>query len=247
MSIPRFYVAPPLAPLPVGSEFALPEAAAHHALRVRRLAIGDALTLFDGTGGEVATTLIHAGKREARVRVDAFVDGIAEPVRAVTLAQALVATDTMDIIVRHAVELGASRVQPLGTARSAAFPAGAHGAKRLAHWQAIAVAACEQCGRNRIPLVAPPLPVAHWLAARESGRAGIVLAPEVGAPWSARCVGDGELDVLVGPEGGLAAAEVADAQAAGLLAVSLGPRILRAQTAALAALAAISLVGGDAR
>ncbi|MCC6869649.1 MAG: 16S rRNA (uracil(1498)-N(3))-methyltransferase [Burkholderiales bacterium] len=246
MAVPRFHVAIPLAPAAVGSELALPEATAHHAVRVRRLATGDALVLFDGAGGEYAATLTRVGKRAAHVRLDAFVDGVAEPARAVTLAQALVATDTMDTIVRHAVELGASIVQPLVTARSTPFPAGAHGAKRIAHWQAIAVAACEQCGRNRIPAVANPVPLAAWLALREKSRIGIVLAADSGVAWSQLRVGAGDLDVLVGPEGGFALAEVADAQAAGFLAVSLGPRILRAQTAALAALAAVSLTWDDA-
>jgi len=247
MAAPRFFVTLPLAPALVGSEVVLPEAAAHHALRVRRLVAGDALVLFAGNGGEYAATLVHAGKREARVRIDAFAEGVAEPARAVVLAQGLVATDAMDAIVRHAVELGAAALQPLVTARSARFPAGAHGDKRVAHWRAIAVAACEQCGRNRIPAVADPLPLAAWLAQRDAGRGGIVLAPGAGTPLREIRPPAGDLDVLVGPEGGFAPAEIRHATDRGLVAVGMGPRILRAETAALAALAVVNTLWGDRR
>lgn len=245
MASPRFFVEVPLSPELVGSELALPEATAHHALRVRRLATGDALTLFDGNGGEYAAVITNAGRRDAQVRIERFADGIGEPARAVTLAQALVATDPMDAIVRHAVELGVAIVQPLVTARSARFPEGAAGDKRLAHWRAIAVSACEQCGRNRIPEVALPVELAPWLVRRESGRPGIVLAPAEGVPLGAgvstsRARSDAHgLDVLVGPEGGFTFDEIAAAVQRGLVAAHMGPRILRAETAALAALAVI--------
>lgn len=245
MAAPRFFVTLPLAPALVGSEMTLPDAAAHHALRVRRLVAGDALVLFDGRGGEYAATLAHAGKRDARVRLDAFAQGVAEPARTVVLAQALVATDGMDAIVRHAVELGASALQPLVTARSARFPQGAHGAKRVAHWRAIAVAACEQCGRNRIPAVADPLSLDAWLAQRSSGRAGIVLVPGADIPLLHELRPPaGDLDLLVGPEGGLAGDEIGLATDRGLAAAGMGPRILRAETAALAALAVVNTLPG---
>lgn len=247
MSAPRFFT-PSLAPALVGSELTLPEATAHHALRVRRLVVGNALVLFDGNGGEYAAVLVHAGKREARVRIDAFVDGVAEPARAVVLAQALVASESMDAIVRHAVELGAAALQPLVTARSARFPQGAQGARRIAHWRGIAVAACEQCGRNRIPPVAEPLPLDAWFAQRDPERAGVVLAPGArSALHEVRHAAVGDLDLLVGPEGGFTSDEIRRATDRGLAPADMGPRILRAETAALAALAIVNALAGDRR
>ncbi len=242
MAAPRFFVAVPLAPSAVGSEIALPDATAHHALRVLRRVEGEGIVLFDGRGGEYAATLVHAGKRAARVRLDAFAEGVPEPTRKITLAQALVATDTMDTIVRHAVELGASAVQPLVTAHGAPFPAGTHGDKRIAHWRGVAIAACEQCGRNRVPDVAAPLALPAWIAQRPEGRTGIVLVPGSSTPWARLAVPADDFDLLVGPEGGLTAEEIAQASAARMQAASLGPRVLRAQTATLAALAAASLL-----
>ena len=153
MAAPRFFVSIALRPGDVGTEVALPEAAAHHALRVLRLAVGDALTLFTGEGGEFAATLDRADKRNAWVRVERFDAVEREAPLAVTLVQGIAANDAMDYAVRKAVELGAAAIQPVVTARSARFPGDARGAKRLAHWRQIAVAACEQCGRNRVPAV----------------------------------------------------------------------------------------------
>lgn len=247
MAAPRFFVDLSLAPSAVGSEVALPDDAAHHALRVRRLGAGDVLTLFNGEGGEYAATITHAGKRDARVRIDGFAAGIGEPALAVTLVQALVATDPMDAIVRHATELGVARVQPLVTARSARFPAGAHGDRRVAHWRAIALAACEQCGRNRVPDIAIPLDFDAWLEARHATRAGFMLVPEGDRGLGDHAQPEAELDVLIGPEGGFTSAETDLAGRRGIAGVRLGPRILRAETAALAALAAVNVLWSDGR
>lgn len=247
MAVPRFHMTMPLASDDVGRTIALPDDVAHYALRVRRLGVGDALVLFDGNGGEYEAVITHAGRRDAQVRIDAFADGVAEPARPVLLAQGLPATDAMDAIVRHAVELGVSIVQPLVTARSARFPDGPAGAKRLAHWRAIAVSACEQCGRNRIPAVALPTSLESWLADRGDARRGFVLAPEGVPPLAQEAVPDGPLDVLVGPEGGFTADETGRAVRGGMVALRLGPRILRAETAALAALAVVNVMWSDGR
>ena len=247
MAVPRFFVSAPLSPHLVGVAIALPEDVAHYAIRVRRLVAGDRLTLFTGEGGEYAATITQIAKRGALVRIDAFSDGIAEPAREVVLAQALVANDAMDTIVRHAVELGAASVQPLVTTRSARFPAGAHGDKRLAHWRAIAVSACEQCGRNRIPGVLPPADLASWLAGRGADRVGLILAPEGAVALPQVSLAEGPLDVLVGPEGGFTDDENANARQRGFAAARLGPRILRAETAALAALAVVNVTWSDGR
>jgi RsmE family RNA methyltransferase len=143
----------------------------HHALRVLRLGRGDDIALFDGTGGEYQGTIARAGKRDAWARIDAFDAVDRESALATTLVQAIVAADTMDAIVRHAVELGVAAIQPVVTERSARFPLGAHGDKRLAHWRQVARAGCEQCGRNRVPDVRDPVPLAEWLS---HPRAGIV-------------------------------------------------------------------------
>ena len=243
MGAPRFFARDVLANASVGTELALPDDVAHHAMRVLRLSPGDAIALFDGSGGEYAATITRVGKREAVVRIDGFDPVEREPSLALTLAQAIAATDAMDAIVRHAVELGVAAIQPVVSERSARFPAGAHGEKRLAHWRQVAVAACEQCGRNRVPPVREPMTLQAWLS---SARAGIVFdaaAPASLAGWQPHA----DVDVLVGPEGGFAEHELAQAVGAGLRAVRIGPRVLRAETAALAALAAVNVLWGDLR
>jgi 16S rRNA (uracil1498-N3)-methyltransferase len=247
MAAPRFFVPAPLDPSAAGSDFALPDAPAHHALRVLRLAVGDALTLFTGAGGEFAATLVRAGKRDAWVRLDAFLPAERESALAVTLVQGIAATDAMDTIVRRAVELGVAAIQPAVSTRGARFPAGAHGDKRIAHWRQVAVAACEQCGRNRVPQVHDVIELADWLRARDAGRPGIVLDPEAATSIAALSAPAQPLDLLLGPEGGLTADEAARATRAGLDAARMGPRVLRTETASLAALAALNTLWGDFR
>ena len=243
MGAPRFFARDALSTASVGTEAALPADVAHHALRVLRLTPGDAVVLFDGTGGEYAGTITRAGKRDAWARIDRFDPVDRESPFAVTLVQAITASDTMDAVVRHAVELGTAAIQPVNTGRSARFPSGAHGDKRLAHWRQVAVAACEQCGRNRVPQVGDPVPLSQWLS---SSRAGIVFDARAQASLVSLPAATA-LDVLVGPEGGLTDAELAQATRAGLRAVRMGPRILRAETAALTALATVNLLWGDFR
>jgi 16S rRNA (uracil1498-N3)-methyltransferase len=247
MSVPRFHVASEIGAGDVGREIALPDAAAHHALRVLRLATGDAVTLFTGAGGEFAATLIRADKRNAWVLLDAFSAVERESALGVTLVQGIPASDAMDSIVRRAVELGVAAVQPVLAARSARFPSDERGAKRLVHWRQIVVAACEQCGRNRVPPVRDVADLDAWLAARAPGQPGIVLDPAATIAIGAAPTPDASVDVLVGPEGGFTSAEVASAARAGLMPVRLGPRILRTETASLAALAAIHALWGDFR
>lgn len=247
MSVPRFHVATGIGPGDVGREIALPEPAAHHALRVLRLAAGDAVTLFTGAGGEFAATLVRSGKRDARVLLDAFSPVERESALAVTLVQGVAANDAMDFVVRRAVELGAAAVQPVVAARSARFPADERGGKRLAHWRQIATAACEQCGRNRVPPVHDVMTLDAWLAARAPALPGIVLDPASGNGIAAVPRPASSVDALVGPEGGFTAEELARATRAGLTPVRMGPRILRTETASLAALAAIHTLWGDFR
>ena len=247
MAAPRFFVSLALGPADVGHECALPDAAAHHALRVLRLALGDPLTLFTGMGGEFAATLVRADKKHAGVRIDRFDDIEREARLQVTLAQGIAANDAMDYAVRKAVEMGAAALQPLLTARSARFPEDARGDKRLAHWRQIAVAACEQCGRNRVPPVHEVATLPAWLAARPAGRPGLMLAPQASVALPAWPAPTGPFDLLIGPEGGVTEDELARAARAGMTAVRLGPRVLRTETAGTAALAAVHALWGDFR
>ena len=243
MAAPRFYSSLPLAHGEAGSTIELPEAIAHHAVRVVRLAVGDALTLFDGSGGELPATLVRADKRGAAVRVEGLVPVERESPLALTLALAIAANDAMDSAVRRATELGVTAIQPLVTARSAPLPSGERGDRRHAHWQAVAVAACEQCGRNRVPGVARPAPFAEWLAAWRGS--GILFLPEGAQPLAAIAQPPAPLALLIGPEGGFDAREAAAARAGGFHAVRLGPRVLRVETAAAAGLAVLQSQWGD--
>jgi len=247
MATPRFFV-PDLPGRPeAGAELVLPAAAAHHALRVLRLGVGDAITLFTGEGGEMAATIRRADKREAMVTIDRVDPVERESPLAVTLVQAIAANDAMDYAVRKAVEMGVAAIAPVVSARGARFPDGERGDKRLAHWRQIAVAACEQCGRNRVPAVAVPQDFSAWLGQRDSARRGVMFAPDAALTLPALLPPDGALDVLIGPEGGFNGRECERAEAAGITAVRLGPRILRTETAGTAALGAIHLLWGDFR
>jgi 16S rRNA (uracil1498-N3)-methyltransferase len=245
MAAPRFFFPAGLSPAAVGAIVELHESAAHHATRVLRLAAGDALTLFDGTGGEYAATLVRADRHGVTVRVDGFDPVERESPLALTLAQGIAANDAMDYTIRKATELGATSIQPLVTARSAPLPPGERGARRLAHWRSVVIAACEQCGRNRAPEVPAPRALAEWLAAWDGG--GIVCAPGADRPLAALAQPRAPLALLIGPEGGLDARELRAARTRGFQPVRLGPRVLRTETAAVAALAVLQSTWGDAR
>jgi 16S rRNA (uracil1498-N3)-methyltransferase len=245
MGAPRFFVAMGLSPGDAGRELALPEASAHHALRVLRLVEGDPLVLFTGTGGEYAATLVRADRRNAWVRLDAYAPVEREAANAITLVQGVAASDAMDFVVRRAVEMGAAAVRPVVTTRSARVPDGERAAKRLAHWRQIAIAACEQCGRNRVPPIHAAVDIGEFLRDRAAGRAGVVLAPEATVGIGALSIPCGELDILIGPEGGFTQDEIAHAVRSGVTAMRMGVRIMRTETAAVAALSAVSTLWGE--
>jgi len=239
---PRLFVEAPLSP---GAMVDLPPNAARH-VQVLRLQPGDPLSLFDGRAGQWLAVVHEIGRKTVSAQVQAFEDREAELPVAVTLACGMPANERMDTLVEKATELGAALVRPLVTARSVLRVAGERAERKAQHWQAIAQAACEQCGRNRVPTVAPPQPLAAWLATPlPAGHAGLVLSLDAAAPPLAHWLRDARgahegLVLLSGPEGGLAPHELEDAQHTGYLAVSLGPRVLRADTAPLAALAVIA-------
>ncbi len=233
--MPRFHCPLPLAP---GAAIALPPTAARH-VQVLRLQPGDAITLFDGRGGEHAATVTRMGRSDVDVEVGAHDPVEREAGRAVHLLVGMPANERMDWLVEKATELGAASIQPVAAARSVLKLSGERAAKRQAHWQAIAVAACEQCGRNRVPLVHAPLPLADALRGAQGGASRLVLSLRPGTRplRDAAGAGDAPVWVLHGPEGGLTAPEEDAALAAGFLPASLGARVLRAETASVAALA----------
>ena len=231
--MPRFFCPVPLAS---GQSLDLPAGAARH-VQVLRLQPGAPITLFNGEGGEFDATVEAMGRRDVRVQVGAH-DAVEREARhRVTLALGIPANERMDWLVEKATELGAAAILPLLTERTVLRLAGERAAKRLAHWQAIAVAACEQCGRNRVPDIQPVQDLADWLRQLPGGRgeARMLLALRADARSLPEAAG-ADVTVLSGPEGGLSPAEEDTALRAGFQAVTLGPRVLRAETAPLAVL-----------
>lgn len=228
--------------LAAGAEFDLPREAAHHALGVLRSREGDTLVLFDGRGGEWPSTIIVAGRRDARVRIERHDPIERESPLAVTLAVSLLASDAMEVAIRKSVELGVAAIAPVAAARSQGATRGGGNVER---WRRIAIAACEQCGRNRIPAIEAARPLGEWLATRERSKVGFVFVP--GAAALPVSLATTAVDVLVGPEGGWTSDEIDAAQRAGLTPASMGPRVLRADTACVAALALVQAASGGLR
>lgn len=243
--LPRFHVPFPLAP---GAGVELPDEAAHHAFRVLRLDEGDPVVLFDGRGGEWRAHLHRAGKG-ARAVLEAYTPEDREPPLRVTLVQALPSGDKMDFVVQKCTELGVAAIQPVAARRSVVRLAGERLERRVQHWRQVAIAACEQCGRNLPPVVGPIVDLPQYLArmAVENGsaeRARWVLAPSAGQGLRAMPA-PGAVDILVGPEGGFEEEEEKAIALTGFQAVGLGPRVLRTETAGAAALAAMMALWGD--
>ena len=240
MPTPRIHCDVTLGP---GAQFALPEDAAQHVAKALRLKAGDTIVVFDGRGGEYPATLTRVERGQVDVKVGAHDPVERESRVAVGLVQGLPEADKMDWIVQKAVELGVAWIQPVVCERSVVRLAGERAERRQAHWQRVAIAACEQCGRNRIPEIRPATPFTQWLGARGEAP-GWLMVP--GAPGlGAQAEPTGVVELLVGPEGGLSESEVRAARSRGFEPVGIGPRVLRAETAPLAALAAIHARWGD--
>lgn len=221
-------------------ELTLPAAAARH-VQVRRLQPGDTLVLFDGRGGEWQCEVQAMGRRDVVLRLLAHSAVERELTPPVTIALGMPANDRMDALVEKAAELGMAALQPLHTARSVLRLEAERAERRRAHWQAVAQSACEQCGRTRVPVVQPVRGFDGWLAtaAVGEGSAGWLLDPQ--APLPPQPAPTRPLLLLSGPEGGFTAAEREAALACGFVAVGLGPRVLRADTAPLAMLAWLAM------
>jgi 16S rRNA (uracil1498-N3)-methyltransferase len=232
------------AALRAGGVSLLPEDAAHHAVHVLRLHAGDEITLFNGHGGEYAGRI--AAIERLRVQVDVLAHRAVEretPL-AVTLVQGVSAGEKMDFTVQKATELGVAAVQPVVAARSTGRITGERAALKRTHWQRVAIAACEQCGRNRVPQVLPVLPLAQFCTGSAAEGTRLLLSPLAGLGLRAAKL-DGAVALAAGPEAGFTAEEEALLAEAGFLPVRLGPRVLRTETAALAALAALNALAGD--
>ncbi len=240
--LPRFFVPDGLAP---GATVDLPAEASHHAMRVLRLDEGDAVALFDDRGGEWRARLLRAGPalRAALETFDA-VDRV--PPLTVNLVQGVPAADKMDWIVQKTTELGVATIRPVAAKRSVVKLSGERLERRGRHWQQVAVAACEQCGRNRVPVVAPLLDLPQYLGlAPQENEVRLLLAPGAERPLREMVRPAGPVTLLVGPEGGFDEGEMRAAMTAGFSPLSLGPRVLRTETAGVAALAAIMALWGD--
>ncbi|MFZ2648989.1 MAG: 16S rRNA (uracil(1498)-N(3))-methyltransferase [Burkholderiaceae bacterium] len=245
---PRFHID---TALQAGAELELPSGAVRH-VQVLRLQAGAAITLFDGRGGEWSAGVVRMGRSEVLVRVEAFHSVERELLPPVTLALGMPANERMDGLVEKATELGAVTIQPLLCERSVLRLTGERALKKVAHWQAVAVAACEQCGRTRVPTVAPVRPLLDWLAQAPASDGGppcarFVLSTRASLPvalaLAAHFTG---IVCLSGPEGGLTQAEEHAAELRGFIPITLGPRTLRADTAPLALLAHLSLYSAGA-
>jgi 16S rRNA (uracil1498-N3)-methyltransferase len=238
--MPRFYVD---GALRAGTSVPLPDDSAHHAVHVLRVHAGDEITLFNGRGGEFTARI--ASIQRLTVLVDVLAHRAVEresPLRMV-LVQGVSAGERMDFTVRKSVELGVAEIQPALAASSLARPKGERAAARQTHWQRIAIAACEQCGRNRIPIVHPMVAASDY---RGGAGTRILLSPvsELRFSQAVKSAGD-EFTIAAGPEAGFNAQEEAALLDAGFVPARLGARVLRTETAGLAALAALSALRGD--
>jgi len=241
---PRIYCPSQLAS---DTEIELPREAGHHVSRVLRLKVGDALTLFDGRGGEFAAELAAVEGRVVIARLGARNTVDRESPLDVTVVHALAGTDRMDYAVQKSIELGARAIVPVSTTRSVVQLDARRADKRLEHWRAIAIASCEQCGRNRLQQIAAVCGFREWIAQASAARLRLLLAPGAPEGLAQAARPAGAVELLVGPEGGFTDEETSAAVRAGFRPVHLGPRVLRTETAAAAALAAMNALWGDWR
>jgi 16S rRNA (uracil1498-N3)-methyltransferase len=241
MSEPRVYVDMDLNESYV---LTLGDAVYHHLIVVLRRIRGDAITLFNGRGGEYGATIETVAKRQLTVRVLAFREVERESPLSVTLAQAVSKGERMDYTIQKAVELGVSAIQPLVTEHVVVRLDAERWARKQEHWQAIAIAACEQSGRTRVPKVAPVMDMNDWLTACPPEALRLVLSPTA-ATGNLRRSANQPVALLVGPEGGLSEIELKLTDLAGFAGFALGPRVLRTETAGVVALAVLQSKWGD--
>lgn len=242
MSISRIYQ--PI-DLSVQSSVRLDDKASHHLARVLRASVGDQVVVFNGQGGEFSAVITHIDKKGVTVNVTDFNPREVESPINIHLAQGMARGEKMDFIVQKAVELGVAKITPLLTERCNVRLDHSREEKRLQHWQAVVTSACEQSGRNRLPEIEAPLSLKDWLSQVKADYC-FVLSPHVKQKLPVETLPDNAvIVVLIGPEGGLSDQEVRMAVDYGFLPLNLGPRVLRTETAAIAAIAALQLQYGD--
>jgi 16S rRNA (uracil1498-N3)-methyltransferase len=227
-----------------GATLDLPEGPFRHLVQVLRMQAGDTLVVFDGRGGEYEATLESVGKRAATVRVGAFRDVSRESTLQLTLVQGISKGDRMDWTLQKAVELGVTCIVPIITERCNVHLGSERQDRKFDHWQGVIVSACEQSGRTRVPVLAPVQRLADWLGTPAAGER-LMLDPLAESPLTQAAGPAAPLSLVVGPEGGLSAAELALGERHGCRGVRLGPRVLRTETAGVAALAAVQALWGD--
>lgn len=243
MSAPRIWVEGPLEP---GRPLRLPEGPAHHLGRVLRLRPGDAVLLFDGQGMEHPCRISAIGRAGVEVQVGEGRPVDRESPLELVLVQGISRGERMDYTIQKAVELGVAGIVPVACVRSTVRLNEERRRRRLEHWRAVVIGACEQCGRNRLPVVAPVQTLEEWLRIPSAGLR-LLLRGDAAAGPGRLAAPTGPVTLLAGPEGGFTAAEVAMAEAAGFRPLRLGPRVLRTETAAVATLAVLQNLWGDFR
>jgi 16S rRNA (uracil1498-N3)-methyltransferase len=242
MRLTRCFVPPPLS---AGDTRRLPGDVSAHVARVLRARAGERLTLFDGRGGEYDATILHIERGGVQVRIELHRDVERESPLQVTLLQAIARGERMDVIVQKATELGVAGILAFHGERSVVRLDGEALARRCEHWRAVAISACEQCGRNRVPTLSAVADLAAACAQSDGGGMRLLLAPQADRPLTSMVRGAALISLAVGPEGGFGDEELALAAQQGFQACRLGPRVLRAETAPLAALAALQSIAGD--
>ncbi|MET3117517.1 16S rRNA (uracil1498-N3)-methyltransferase [Undibacterium sp. GrIS 1.8] len=239
--MPRFFC--PL-PLTIGASIDLPTDVAHH-IFVLRLSAGENISLFNGEGASYVATLVSVTKKSVTAEVKVFLPEECELPFALTLAQALPEASKMDWIIEKAIELGVTTIQPLSSQRCVVRLSAERAEKKLAHWQGIIVAAAEQCGRNRLAHLSPVMDLPKWLAQQDMHKR-ILLSPRADkslADW-ARHHPAQSVSLMIGPEGGFSDDEEMLAIRQGVLTLSMGPRVLRTETAGLAAIVTLNAAWG---
>jgi 16S rRNA (uracil1498-N3)-methyltransferase len=242
LRIPRFFSFGPLA---LGGRVPLTADAAHHAIRVLRMAEGDPLNLFDGEGNEYRARALRIEKQSLVALIEEVIHNDRESPIAITLVQGISSGDRMDYALQKAVELGVTEIHPIQTERSVVKLTGERAVKRIHHWQSVVVSACEQCGRSLVPEVHAVCGFGDWLATETEPACRVMLVPHADTRLADLPSPGGRVVLLAGPEGGLADHELASAHMRGFTPVRLGPRILRTETAALAAISAMQTLWGD--
>jgi 16S rRNA (uracil1498-N3)-methyltransferase len=243
MRLNRVHVA---GPLRVGAQITLPPQASEHVARVLRFVVGDTLTLFDGTGGEYDATIEAIGKAGVRALVGTHRTQERESAVKIVLLQSLLRGEKMDWVVQKATELGATEIVPVAAERSVVRLDMDQATKRREHWLAVAASACEQSGRNRLPRIAAPMPLHAAVGA--SAAEGLKFLFDTGATTtlaSQLASTNNSVAMLIGPEGGWTDTELVLAKRSGFACVRFGPRVLRTETAAIAALAVLQHRLGD--